>query len=103
MLRMAWPQTLPFGMMTCVLLSVTISVQNSDSPCTTPPLPPTLTEWPMRNGRKISSITPAARLVSVPCRARPIAREAAPRTATRLVVWMPNCDSTASTVTVSTK
>jgi hypothetical protein len=51
-------------------------------------------------GRKISSMTPAARLESVPCKARPTARLAAPRMAMRLVVWMPNCESTASTVTV---
>ena len=41
-------------------------------------------------------MTPAARLESVPCKARPIARLA---TATSLAVWMPNCDSTASRVT----
>jgi len=42
----------------------------------------------------------AARLESVPCKASPTARLPAPMTATRLVVWMPNCDSTASRVTV---
>jgi hypothetical protein len=34
---------------------------------------------------------------------RPTARLAAPRIATRLVVWMPNSNSTASNVTVKTR
>ena len=99
-LRNGWPQTPPFGTMICTLSSVTSSVQNSDNSLTVPTLLPTCTLWPTLKGRKISSMMPAARLESVPCKASPTARLAAPMTATRLVVWMPNCDSTASRVTV---
>jgi hypothetical protein len=80
------PQTLPLGMITCTFASVTTSVQNRDSAFTVPLLPPIVTELPIRNGRKINSMTPAAKLESVPCNASPIASDAAPMTATKLVV-----------------
>ena len=63
--------------MICTLSSLTSSVQNSDSTWTVPRLPPICTFWPILQGRKISSMTPAAGLDSVPCNARPTAR---PRT-----------------------
>ena len=46
-----------------------------------------------RIGRSTKSITPAAILESVPCKARPIASPAAANTATRLVIGTPTCES----------
>ncbi len=66
---------------------------------TVPLEPPATTKSPFLKGRKISSITPAAKFESVPCRARPMARPAAPSTATSEVVSIPNRLSTAITTT----
>ena len=45
----------------------------------------------------MSSMTPAAKLLRVPCRASPTASPAAPRTAMNEVVSIPNRLSTATT------
>ncbi len=66
--RKGWPQMPPFGTMIRTLSSVTSSVQNRVSSLTAPRLPPIYTLWPILKGRKISSMTPAARLESVPCK-----------------------------------
>jgi len=57
---------------------------------------------PMPNGRNITSMMPAARLLSVPCSARPMARPIAPSTAMKLVVSMPKVVSTALKVKTRT-
>ena len=46
---------------------------------------------------------PAAMLLKVPCKANPTARPAVPRTARMLAVCTPNCASTATTTTTSTR
>ena len=89
-------------MMICTLSGVASSVVNSNSDLTVPAWPATSTYWPTLKGRKISSITPAATFDSVPCKARPIARPAAPKTAIRLVVSTPNRFRTAMMTTAST-
>src|SRR5688572_26390615 len=93
---MAAPQTWPLGISTWTLSPVASSVVKSVSPFTEPARPATSTASPTRNGRNSSSMTPAARFDSVPCSARPTAREAAPSTAMMLVVWMPKRCSTAT-------
>ena len=69
----------------------------------TPLLPPASTKSPWRKGLKINSMTPAAKFASEPCKAKPIAKPAAPTTATREAVCTPNRPSAAITTTVSTK
>lgn len=61
---------------------------------TVPISPATSTKSPFLIGRKKMIITPAATLDRVPCRARPMARPAAPMTATTLVVCTPKVFST---------
>jgi len=68
----------------------------------TPRVPATSTRSPTLNGRKISSITPAEKLDNVPWRARPIARPAAPSTATAEAVGMPKMPRTATPTKAST-
>ena len=63
-----------------------------------PVIPAASTASLMRNGRKIISITPEATWLKVPCRARPMARPAAPRAARIEAVWTPSWAS-AATVT----
>lgn len=48
------------------------------------------------------SMIPAAKWLSVPCRASPTARPKAPTTATKLVVAIPKVVSTVTKVKVST-
>ncbi|CFN82605.1 Uncharacterised protein [Bordetella pertussis] len=57
---------------------------------------------PARIGRRISNMMPAAMFCSVPCRARPTARPAAPSTAIRLAVCTPKRANTAISVKMRT-
>jgi hypothetical protein len=56
---------------------------------TTPSTPATFTWSPTLKGRKMSSMTPDAKLVSVPCSARPMARPAAAMRPAKLMVCTP--------------
>ena len=56
---------------------------------------------PTLKGLKNNNITPAATLDKVPCKANPIARPAAPKTAIIEVVLTPNWAKTATIVTTS--
>jgi len=89
-------------MMTRVLSSPSISVKNRLISRAIPVTPPVSTRSPIWKGRKTTSMMPAARLLSVPCRASPIAMPSAPRTATKLVVAMPKVVSTATKVKTRT-
>src|SRR5690606_20556648 len=73
-------------------------VVNNPMSSTVPPVPPMSTASPRRNGRSMSTMMPAATLARVPCSARPIARPAAPSSATMLVVCTPKRLSTATSV-----
>ena len=66
-----------------------------------PATPPVSMRSPIWNGRNSTSMMPAARLLSVPCSANPMAMPSAPRTATKLVVAMPKVVSTATKVNTS--
>jgi len=67
---------------------------------TLPVTPAALITSPTLNGRKTSNITPDAMFESVPWNARPMAKAAAPMTAAKLVVWIPNIPSAASTAMI---
>ena len=89
-----------FGIEIKILSKVSIFVVNNPTSFTIPDEPAISTQSPVSNGRRISNITPAATFDKVPCRARPIARPAAPSTAIIEVVWIPNCPSDTTTVIV---
>ena len=59
-----------------------------------------ITVSPTLKGRKIIKITPAAKLESEPCNAKPIAKPAAPITATIEAVWTHNWPRTATKVII---
>ena len=69
-----------FGIDIKILSNVSIFVVNNPTSFTIPEDPATSAQSPVSNGRKISSITPAATFDNAPCKARPIARPAAPNT-----------------------
>lgn len=64
---------------------------------TVPATPCASIQSPTLNGRNSRISTPPAKLARLPCRARPMARPAAPMAATKLVVWMPIMEATLTT------
>ena len=91
------PQTCALGMMICTLPMLASSVKFRLIDLTVPIWSLIWTKSPSLMGRKMIIITPAATFDRVPCSARPMARPAAPMTATIEVVWMPNVLSTTTT------
>ena len=65
-----------------------------------PDVLPVSTQSPVVNGLNNNNITPAATFDNVPCKAKPIAKPAAPRTAIIEVVCTPNCPKTAIKVII---
>ena len=59
------------------------------TPFTVPDWPATSTKSPTLKGRKVRSMTPAAKFENVPWKARAMARPAAPSTATNEAVFTP--------------
>ena len=57
---------------------------------TVPDCPPTSTKFSSWKGRKVRSITPAAKLLKVPWKARAMARPAAPMIATKELACTPS-------------
>ena len=96
------PNTALFGMMIIRLSGVMRRVVKSSISSTFPTWPAVFTTSPTLKGRNIRSITPDARFERLPWNARPIARPAAPMTAAKLVVSMPNTPRQAMTARVNT-
>ena len=80
-----------------LLSTVRIVVEKMLISWTVPSAPPPVMYSPTFTGRKQMSITPEAKFESEPWRARPIARPAAPRTATKEAVAIPILPSAAIT------
>jgi len=87
-------ESILFGITTRLFSSVRIMVLNICISLTIPFLPCASIISPTRKGRKSSSMIPPAKLVSVPCNARPIAKLAAPIIAMRDVVLTPTTFNT---------
>ena len=81
---------LEFGIDTKTLSKVLIIVVNNPTSLIVPEISVVSTQSPLLKGLNNKSITPAATFDSVPCKARPIAKPAAPKTAIIEVVWTPN-------------
>ena len=89
-----------FGTETKTPSKVRSWVVNTPTSSTLPATPSDSMYSPTSMGRRNNSITPAAMLASVPCRARPMARPAAPITAMMLVVCTPNWARAAMTTKI---
>ena len=74
-------QMAEFGTLINTLSKVSIIVVNKPISRTDPDMPAASIQSPILNGRKNTSIRPAATLDKVPCNAKPIAKPAAPSTA----------------------
>ena len=95
--RMIWLDTAAFGTTMATLSSELSVVVKMLIASTTAVTPAASMRSPFRNGRKTRSMTPAAKLAKVPCRAKPTARPAAARTAMMDAVWMPIIPKAATT------
>jgi len=72
-------------------------VTNMPISSTVPVTPPAVMKSPTLNGRKTCRNTPAAKLLSMPLQAAPMATPAPARRAAKLAVWMPKKPRIATT------
>ena len=92
----------PASQMIFSLLAEISVVVKTPMSSTTPTLSTIFTLSPSSKGRKKSSITPLAKFERLPCMARPTARPAEARMATRLVVCRPTDSMDVITVAAGT-
>ena len=78
-------------------------VEKMSTSSITPATPAISTKSPALKGRNEISKTPEAKLDNEPCNAKPMAKPAAPMTATREVVLKPKCEIAAIIVKVIPK
>ncbi len=95
------PVTWPFGTTIRMLSGELITVLKIWIAWTVPLTPPISTKSPTRKGLKTSRSTPEAKFAREPCRARPTARPAAPRTAMNEAVCTPTRSRAATTTNTS--
>ncbi len=91
------PDSLALGTMMILLSGVLSVVVKTWISSTTPATPAPSIKSPTLNGRKMIIRKPAAKFASEPCKARPIARPAAPKMAMNEVVWIPSWPSATTT------